>query len=94
MYNKMVSFTQNYRMNKEAFSVGSLGDDREERDYWHSRTPAERLAALEYMRQVAYGYDPAVTRLQRVLEVVERSDIQRSHHGNKKITENTNGSDT
>jgi hypothetical protein len=37
--------------------------------YWHSRTPEERLRALELMRQRAYGYDPATARLQRVLEI-------------------------
>jgi hypothetical protein len=39
--------------------------------YWHSRTPQERLWALELMRQEAYGYDPATARLQRVLEIVQ-----------------------
>lgn len=38
--------------------------------YWHSRTPQERLWALELMRQRFYGYDPATTRIQRVLEIV------------------------
>jgi hypothetical protein len=32
----------------------------------------ERLEALEQMRQILYGYDPATTRLQRVLTVAER----------------------
>jgi hypothetical protein len=41
------------------------------RAYWHSRTPAERLAALELMRQKAYGYDPATARIQRVLEITQ-----------------------
>jgi len=31
----------------------------------------ERLAALELMRQKAYGYDPATMRLQRVLEITQ-----------------------
>ncbi len=45
------------------------------RAYWHSRTPQERLAALELMRQKAYGYDPATTRVQRVIEIVNLKDI-------------------
>jgi hypothetical protein len=39
--------------------------------YWHSRTPEERLQALELMRQRAYGYDPVTVRLQRVIEIVK-----------------------
>lgn len=39
--------------------------------YWHSRTPQERLKALELMRRRAYGYDQATARLQRVLEIVQ-----------------------
>jgi acyl-CoA reductase-like NAD-dependent aldehyde dehydrogenase len=42
--------------------------------YWHSRTPQERLRALELMRQEAYGYDPATARLQRVIEFVKLKD--------------------
>ena len=39
--------------------------------YWHSRTPQERLWAVEVMRQKAYGYDPDTARIQRVLEIVQ-----------------------
>jgi hypothetical protein len=42
--------------------------------YWHSRTPQERLWALEFMRQEAYGYDPATIRIQRVFETITRLD--------------------
>ena len=60
------------RMDKTAFSVGSLHEDSDEKAYWLSRSPEERLEAIEILRQVAYGYDPATSRLSRVLEVVER----------------------
>ena len=37
--------------------------------FWHSRTPKERMMALELMRQRAYGYDEhSVPKLQRVIE--------------------------
>lgn len=49
------------RMVEEAKAVGPK--------YWHSRTPQERLWAVELMRQEAYGYDPATATLQRVLEI-------------------------
>jgi hypothetical protein len=61
------------RIDKSQLRVFSSFEESDEadREYWHSRTPAERLAALELMRQSAYGYDdPTAGRLQRVLEIV------------------------
>lgn len=40
--------------------------EREDRLFWHSKTPVERLAAAEQLRQVAYGYDAATARIQAV----------------------------
>ncbi|HEX6190535.1 MAG TPA: hypothetical protein VFZ40_20960 [Pyrinomonadaceae bacterium] len=59
------------RLDKTAFTVFSSFEeaDAADRAYWHSRTPLERLEALELMRQSAYGYDdPTASRLERVLE--------------------------
>jgi hypothetical protein len=42
-----------------------------DRAYWHSRTPQERLAALELMRQKVYGYDPATARFEKVIKIVK-----------------------
>jgi hypothetical protein len=58
---------------KTAFKVSSLFDQSDDKEYWLSRTPAERLQAVELMRRIIYGYDPSTTRLQRVLEVTQRS---------------------
>lgn len=45
--------------------------DEDDRKYWQSRSPEERLAAIELMRQSAYGYDDSTTpRPQRVLEII------------------------
>jgi hypothetical protein len=62
-----------FRLDKTAFSVVPLHDNSDEKQYWLSKTREERLEAVEYLRQMAYGYDPATTRLQRVLEVVKRT---------------------
>ena len=43
----------------------------EDRTYWHSKTPAERLAAAETLRQVAYGYDPITGRIQAVAQLLQ-----------------------
>jgi hypothetical protein len=60
-------------LDRRHVSVGSLRDESDEREFWRKRTPQERLAALEFLRQVIYGYDPASSRLQRVLEVAPLS---------------------
>ena len=41
--------------------------EREDRLFWHSKSPVERLAAAEQLRQVAYGYDAATARIQAVV---------------------------
>jgi hypothetical protein len=59
------------RVDRSAFEVVSLDEEGDERAYWRSRSPEERMEALELMRQIIYGYDPATTRLQRVFEIAE-----------------------
>ena len=62
------------RMDKTVFSVISLEEaDDDEAEFWLSKTPHERLEALEILRQIFYGYDPAATRLQRFFEIAERT---------------------
>ena len=42
-----------------------------DRVFWHSRTPEERLIAVELMRQKKYGYDEhSMPKFQRVIEIV------------------------
>jgi hypothetical protein len=61
-------------LDRTAFSVVSLDQaDSDEKEFWLSKTPYERLDALETMRQIIYGYDPTTTRLQRVFEVTQRT---------------------
>ena len=59
------------RMDKNTLSLISLSDESDEKKYWLTKTPHERLEAVELMRQINYGYDPTTTRLQRVLEVAQ-----------------------
>lgn len=60
-----------FRIDRSKFSVTSLFDTSDDKEYWLSKTPQERLAALELMRQINYGYDPTTARLERVFEIVE-----------------------
>ena len=62
------------RVDRTAIAITTFADaEQEERNFWHSRTPEERLTYLEWLRQRNWGYDPTTTRLQRVLAIVERS---------------------
>lgn len=64
--------TNEVRLDRRAFAVVELAEaDRIDREYWRSRTPEERLEALELSRQIAYGYDPTTRGLSRFFEVVE-----------------------
>ena len=60
------------RIQRTAFTVASALEKSDEKAYWLSKTPHERLEAVELMRQMIYGYDPSTTRLQRVLEIAQR----------------------
>jgi hypothetical protein len=44
----------------------------EDRAYWLSRTPAERLAHVENLQELNYGSEALNQRIQRVLTVLER----------------------
>ena len=61
-----------FKLDKRAFSIGTRGEEPDDRAYWLSRPPGERFAAMELMRQINYDYDPITDRIQRVLEVVQR----------------------
>lgn len=56
-------------MDRSSFSVCDIGDEESDLTYWLGRPPEERLAAIEFMRQMMYGYDPTTARMERVLEI-------------------------
>jgi len=62
------------KMNKKVVSVISSFEeaDRQDKEYWLSRTPLERLQHMELLRRINYGPN-ATARLQRVLEIAERA---------------------
>jgi hypothetical protein len=62
------------KLNKRAFQIMSSFEeaDKADMEYWHSRTPYERLQHMELLRRINYGSD-ATARLQRVLEIAERT---------------------
>jgi hypothetical protein len=60
-------------VDRTAFSVVSLFEPSDEKQFWLSKTPYERLRAVEAMRKTIYGHDPSANRLQRVFEVTQRA---------------------
>lgn len=46
-------------LGRKAFSVQPLYAEGDEKAFWAQKSPLERLEALEQMRQILYGYDPA-----------------------------------
>ncbi|PKO05927.1 MAG: hypothetical protein CVU41_09515 [Chloroflexi bacterium HGW-Chloroflexi-3] len=61
------------KLDKNTITISSINAESDEIAYWYSKTPQERMEAIEVMRQIIYGYDPATTRLQRVLEITEQA---------------------
>ena len=45
--------------------------EAEDHVFWHSKTPAERWAAAEQLRQIAYGYDATTARISAIAEITE-----------------------
>ena len=60
-----------FKLDKTAILVHKLGEEPKDLKYWFSWSAAERLAAIELMRQINYKYDPVADRIPRVLEVVQ-----------------------
>jgi len=60
------------KIDDAAFEAIKLAVETEaDPEFWHSRTPEERLIAVELMRQKKYGYDEhSMPKFQRVIEIV------------------------
>jgi hypothetical protein len=60
------------RVDRLAFAVTPFAEaERADRACLRSRTPDERLEALELCRQIACGYGPTTRRLSQLFELVE-----------------------
>jgi hypothetical protein len=60
------------KIDKTALSLVPGFDTSDEKLYWLSRTPTERLQPIEVLRRINYGHH-ATARLQRVLEVAQHA---------------------
>ena len=61
---------KNLMLDKRFFSVVSLSDQTNDKDYWLSKTPIERMQHIELLRRINYGHG-ATARLQRIFEIIE-----------------------
>jgi len=50
---------------RNVFEIVDL-KDADDSDYWHGRSPIERVEAIEFMRKVMFGNDRVSKRLQKV----------------------------
>jgi hypothetical protein len=71
LYTEAMANRDPFLLDRTAFSIGQLHDPSDEKAHWLARSPLERLEAIEVMRQILYGYNPASSRLQRVLTVAQ-----------------------
>ena len=60
-------------LNKKIVKVSSLDDIDEEKKYWFSKSPLERIEATEINRRMIYGHDRVTSRLQRFFETSDLS---------------------
>ena len=61
------------RLNKKIVKVTSLDDIEDEKRYWATKTPLERIEAIEINRRMIYGEDRVTSRLQRFFETAQLS---------------------
>ena len=59
------------RVDRSVLTVTDFHENDEDR-YWWSKTPMERLEAIETNRRIVYGYHDNPPRFQRILEVARR----------------------
>jgi hypothetical protein len=61
------------KIDKTNFSITSLSAPPDDKGYWLAQSPYERLRAVETLRTLNYGFGQSTARLQRVLEITQRS---------------------
>lgn len=60
-------------MNKTTITFVPLTQGDDDREYWLRQSPEDRIWGIEQMRRMLYDYSDPPPRLQKVLEVVKRS---------------------
>ena len=58
------------KIKRDVFEIVDL-KNADDKNYWLTKSPIERIEAIEFMRKVMFGNDRVSRRLQRVLTAVE-----------------------
>ena len=66
-----------FRMDKSTLSVGSISEELDDKEYWHAKTPQERLQAVALMRQINYGYDPTPLDFKEFLKLLNSDQVEK-----------------
>jgi hypothetical protein len=61
------------KIDKSIVSVSRLTDIPDDKTYWLSKTPYERMQAVDTLRRLNYGERQSTARLQRVFEITQRA---------------------
>ena len=62
------------KINKKSISIASASEfESNDLNFWKFKTPEERLEAIEFIRQINFGYDPSTERLQRLLTITQQA---------------------
>jgi len=61
------------KIDKTSFSITTVSVPTDDKGYWLAQSPYERLRAVETLRRLNYGLGQSAARLQRVLEITQRS---------------------
>ena len=62
---------EDLRLDRDHFEISTLAAPDDSLPYWLSRTPQERLQAVESLRRIFHGADYDAQGLQRVLELAQ-----------------------
>jgi hypothetical protein len=62
-----------FSLDRSAFSVGRLGDDDSQVDYWLSQPPERRIQAVEFLRGAFDQKAYSAQRLRRFFEAAKRA---------------------
>ena len=70
-----MAYSPLFQVDKTAFSVTTLSEADDELGYWLTKTPQERLAAVEAMGQTLYGSSSTSPGPGRFFEIAQREKI-------------------